>query len=313
MRVFVAGATGAVGRPLVRQLAAAGHHVVGSTRWPAKAPLIEADGGHPVLVDALQRDALIAAVTDARPEAVVHQLTQIPADLNPRRMAQQFETTDQLRTKGTRNLVGAAQAAGAGRIVAQSIAFAYRLGAPPGHLNIEEDELLGDDAPPSFRRTVKAIAELEAGILGAEGTVLRYGYFYGPGTSYAASCGAIAARVHRRRFPIVGDGGGVFPFIHVEDAASATVAAIDRGSPGVYNVVDDDPAPLRDWLPAYAEAIGAPPPRRVPRFIARMAAGPMAADSATRARGASNLKAKAELGWEPRYPSWREGLAADPG
>ena len=313
MRVFVAGATGAIGRPLVRQLVAAGHEVVGTTRWQARAETIRADGGSPVIVDALQRDAIVAAVGDAQPDAVVHQLTQIPGDINPRRIAHQFEVTDQLRTKGTRHLVYAAQRAGAKRLVGQSIAFAYRWDGPGDVLKTEEDELLGAYAPGSFRHTVDAVADLEAGILGANGIVMRYGYFYGPGTSYAASDGATAARVRRRGFPIVGDGGGVFPFIHVEDAAAATVAAIERGTPGVYNVVDDDPAPLRDWLPLYAQAIGARPPRRVPRFLARMAAGKMAADVATRQQGVSNLKARAELGWEPRYSSWREGFFENAG
>jgi nucleoside-diphosphate-sugar epimerase len=202
---------------------------------------------------------------------------------------------------------------GAERVVGQSIAFAYRWDGPGDDLKTEDDELLGAHAPASFRRTVDAVADLEASILGANGIVMRYGYFYGPGTSYAASDGATAARVRRRGFPIVGDGGGVFPFIHVEDAAAATVAAIERGTPGVYNVVDDDPAPLRDWLPIYAQAIGAPQPRRVPKFLARMAAGKMWVDVTTRQRGVSNLKAKAELGWEPRYASWREGFFADPG
>jgi 2-alkyl-3-oxoalkanoate reductase len=313
VRVFVAGATGAIGRPLVRQLTAAGHEVIGTSRWGARADLIRADGGSPVIVDALQREALVQAVGDARPDAIVHQLTQIPEDINPRRMAQQFEVTDQLRTKGTRHLVDAAQTAGVNRLVGQSIAFAYRWDGKPSDLKTEDDELMGEDAPSAFRRTAQAVGELEAGILGANGIVLRYGYFYGPGTSYAASDGATAARVRKRQFPIVGKGEGVFPFVHVEDAAAATVAAVERGNPGVYNVVDDDPSPLRDWLPIYAEAIGAPAPRRVPKFVARLVAGKMAVDGATRMPAVSNLKARAELEWEPRYSSWRDGFLEAPG
>jgi nucleoside-diphosphate-sugar epimerase len=308
MRVFVAGATGAIGRPLVRQLVQAGHYVAGTTRSPARAEVIRADGGEPVVVDALDRDALMEAVVDAEPDAVVHQLTQIPSDINPRKMAEQFELTDRLRTEGTRNLADAARAADAGRLIAQSIAFAYRLDGPAGTLKAEDDPLLGEDAPASFRRTALALAELERIVRDAGGIVLRYGYFYGPGTTYAATDGAMAARVRKRGFPIVGDGGGVWPFIHVDDAAAATVAALGHGSSDTFNVVDDDPAPVRDWLPEYAAAIGAKPPRRVPKLAARIAAGKLAADWATGMRGASNEKAKRELGWAPRYSSWRQGF-----
>jgi 2-alkyl-3-oxoalkanoate reductase len=308
MRVFVAGATGAIGRPLVRQLVAAGHEVSGTTRSEDRAGLIRTDGGEPVVVDALDREGLLAAVAEARPDAVVHQLTQIPSEINPRKMAEQFEVTDRLRTEGTHNLVDAARAAGVRRLVAQSIAFAYRMDGQPGELKTEGDPLMGDDAPATFRRTVLAVAQLERTVLEAGGLVLRYGYFYGPGTSYAASDGSLAERVRKRGFPVVGDGGGVFPFIHVDDAAAATVAALDRGDPGVYNVVDDEPAPLREWIPVYAEAIGAKSPRRVPKLAARIAAGKMAADGATKMRGVSNEKAKRDLGWEPRYPSWRRGF-----
>ena len=308
MRVFVAGATGAIGRPLVRQLVEAGHDVTGTTRSGDRAELIRADGGDPVVVDALDREALLSAVAEVRPDAVIHQLTQIPPDINPRKMAAQFEVTDRLRTEGTHNLVDAARAAGARRLIAQSIAFAYRMDGQADEPKTEGDPLMADEAPATFRRTVRAVAQLERTVLDAGGLVLRYGYFYGPGTSYAASDGATAARVRKRGFPIVGDGGGVFPFIHVDDAAAATVAALDRGDPGVYNVVDDEPAPLREWMPVYAEAIGAKPPRRVPKLAARIAAGKMAAEGATKMRGASNEKAKRELGWEPRWSSWREGF-----
>src|SRR3954451_15027738 len=308
MRVFLAGATGAIGRPLVRQLVAAGHDVTGTTRSESRADLIREDGGDPVILDALDRAAVLAAVADAHPDAIVHQLTQIPDDINPRKMAEQFAMTDRLRTEGTHNLVDAGRAAGVRRLIAQSIAFVYRMDGRPDEVKTESDPLMGDDAPQSVRGIVAAVAPMERTVLDAGGIVLRYGYFYGPGTSYAASGGASAERVRKRGFPVVGDGAGLFPFIHVDDAAAATVAALDRGDPGVYNIVDDEPAPLREWLPVYAEAIGAKPPRRVPKLAARIAAGKVAAEGATRMRGVSNEKARRELGWEPRYPSSRQGF-----
>ena len=292
----------------MRQLVQAGHEVSGTTRSESRAGLIREDGGDPVVVDALDRGALLSAVGGARPDAVVHQLTLIPSEINPRKMAEQFEVTDRLRTEGTHNLVDAARAAGARRVIAQSIAFVYRMDGRPDEVKTESDPLMGDDAPQSVRGIAAAVAEMERTVLDAGGIVLRYGYFYGPGTSYAASDGATAQRVRKRGFPIVGDGAGVFPFIHVDDAAAATVAALERGDPGVYNVVDDEPAPLREWMPVYAEAVGAKPPRRVPKLAARIAAGKMAAEGATKMRGVSNEKAKRELGWEPRYPSWRQGF-----
>ena len=305
MRIFIGGATGAIGRPLVRRLVAAGHEVTGTTRSPGRADVLRAEGAEAVVVDALDRHALVQAVVAARPEAVVHQLTQIPADLNPRKLAEQFAATNRLRSEGTRNLVDAARAAGAQRVVAQSIAFSYRF---DGELKTEDDPLMGDEGPADYRAVAHAVAELERTVLDAGGLVLRYGWFYGPGTGYAASDGAIAATVRKRGFPIVGDGGGVYSFVHVEDAAAATVCAVERGDPGVYNVVDHDPAPVREWLPAYAEAIGAKPPRRVPALAARIAAGSWMTTAATKMRGASNEKARRELGWQPEHPSWRTGF-----
>jgi nucleoside-diphosphate-sugar epimerase len=309
MRIFVAGATGAIGRPLVRRLVAAGHEVAGTTRSERRAGAIRDDGADPVVVDALDRDALIAAVAAARPDVVVHQLTQIPQDMNPRKLAQEFELTNRLRTEGTRNLIDAARAAGTDEAVAQSIAFAYRFDGPPDAPKTEDDPLIGADAPKGFRDSALAVERLERSVLDSGGTVLRYGYFYGPGTAYDPDGGAIAARIRKRGFPIVGDGGGYFSFIHVDDAAAATVAAVERGTPGVYNVVDDDPARLRDWLPVFAQAIGAKPPRSVPTLAARIAVGRWMTLSATETRGASNAKARSELGWEPRYASWRAGFA----
>jgi nucleoside-diphosphate-sugar epimerase len=308
MRILVAGATGAIGRPLVRQLVQAGHDVSGTTRSPGRGDRIRDDGGEPIVVDALDRDALIEAVVAAKPDVVIHQLTDIPQDMNPRKLAEAFEGTDRLRTEATRNLIDAAGAAGADPPIAQSIAFAYRLDGNPGKLKTEDEPLIGSAAPKGFRRSALAIEEMERAILEAEGTVLRYGYFYGPGTAYAASDGAIAARVRKRGFPIVGDGGGRFSFVHVEDAAAATVRAVETGAEGIFNIVDDEPAPLRDWLPVYAEALEAKPPRKVPPLAARIVAGKWMTLGATQARGASNAKAKAELGWAPRWPSWRLGF-----
>jgi len=303
VKVFVAGASGAIGRPLIPQLLEAGHEVTGMTRSEGSAAVLTAAGATPVVVDVFDADALAAAVATAAPEVVVHELTAIPENLDPRKMEPQFETTNRLRTEGTRNLLAAARASGARRVVAQSIAFAY---APRKDGLHDEDDPLWAEATPIYA----AVQELEDQVLGAdglEGIVLRYGFFYGPGTSYAADSGTAAA-VRKRQFPVMGGGRGEWPFIHIADAASATVAAVERGSPGKYNVVDDEPAPLREWLPAFAEAIGAKRPMRVPKFVARLAAGKMATHYGTALRGASNARFKREFGWEPGYASWREGF-----
>jgi nucleoside-diphosphate-sugar epimerase len=303
MRVFVAGASGVIGRSLLPMLARDGHEVVGMTRSEEKTGPIRETGCEPVVADAFDAEALRRVVVDARPEVVIHELTDIPRAVDPKRFEEQFERNNRLRREGTRNLVAAAQAAGARRLIAQSIAFVYVYGG--GVLHTEEDPLaveLGD--------IVGAVAALEEAVTGAdglEGVVLRYGYFYGPGTSYASD-GAQAEMVRKRRLPIVGDGSGVFSFIHVDDAAAATVRAIDNGAPGIYNVVDDDPAAVRDWLPVYAQALGARKPWRVPVFLARWIGGEYAIQVMTRSEGASNRKAKAELGLELRYPSWRRGF-----
>ncbi len=305
MRVFLAGATGAVGAPLLRALLAGGHQVTGMTRSRERAQTIRDAGAEPAVADALDADAVRDAVVAARPDAVVHELTAIPPRLDPRRIVRDFELTDRLRTEGTRHLLAAAQAAGSARIVAQSIAFAYEPG-PPGAVHDEADPLIADP-PKQFRRSAAAIAELERTTLGAGGLVLRYGYFYGPGTSISRE-GSLAGEAARRRLPIVGGGHGVWSFIHVEDAARATLAALTSGAPGVYNVVDDEPAPVREWIPALAEALGAKPPRHVPAWIARPLAGEYGLMTMMRAQGASNARAKAELGWTPRHASWREGF-----
>jgi len=306
MRVFVAGATGAIGRRLVPLLKSAGHQVTGMTRSPARADALRALGAEPAVADALDADAVREAVATARPEAVIHELTALPQRIDPRRIERDFELNDRLRSEGTRILVASAQQAGARRIIAQSIAFMYARG-PAGTLHAESDPLLDEGAPKAFQRTARAVRELERAVLGAEGVVLRYGYFYGPGSAISRE-GSMGEDLARRRMPIVGSGGGVWSFIHIDDAARATVAALSRGRSGAYNIVDDEPAPVSQWLPALAQALGAPRPLRAPAFIARFAAGAYGVEIMTKAQGASNRLAKAELGWEPEHASWREGF-----
>lgn len=306
MRVFVAGASGAIGRPLVRQLIAAGHEATGTTRRPERAEEIRAAGAEAVVCDVFDREALAAAVAAARPEVVVNQLTSLPQRYEPRK-ASFYEETNRVRDVGGRNLVEAARAAGARRFISQSISFLY---APEGDWVKSEDARVFDDAPGHFGPSVRILAEHEREVVECpdfEGLVLRYGQFYGPDT-YFARDGHLGGETRRRRFPVVGAGTGTFSFIHVEDAAGATVAALERGGPGVYNVVDDEPAPMREWLPVYAEALGAKPPLRVPVWLARLVAGKPVAANALQMRGASNAKAKRELGWTPRYASWRQGF-----
>jgi nucleoside-diphosphate-sugar epimerase len=302
----VAGASGVIGRRLIPMLVQAGHHVGGMTRSAERAEAVSAMGATPSVCDVYDVDALNAVVVAARPDVVIHELTDLPLRIDPRK-GETFDGTNRIRREGTRNLVDAAVAAGARRIVAQSIAFAYRA---DGEAVKSEDAPLFEGAPEPFGDTVAAVRALEETVTatpGIEGLVLRYGIFYGPGSTYAAD-GHYAAEVKRRRFPIVGKGTGIFSFIHVDDAAAATVAAVDRGSPGIYNITDDDPAAVSEWLPQYADALGAKKPYRVPRFVGRMAAGQYAVMLMTELRGASNERAKAELGWRPRYASWRQGF-----
>jgi nucleoside-diphosphate-sugar epimerase len=307
MRVFVAGATGAIGRPLLALLVADGHEVTAMTRSAANAQALLAAGAEPVLADALDAGAVTRAVEAASPRALIHQLTAIPPRLDPRKIERDFALTDRLRTEGTRNLVNAARSVGAERVLAQSVAFAYAPG-PPGCVHVESDPLNATANPPKqFRRSAAAIAELESKVLDAGGLVLRYGYFYGPGSAISRS-GAFGEDVSRRRLPVIGGGGGVWSLIHVEDAAQATVAALTNGASGAYNVVDDEPAPVREWLPALAAALGAPRPRRVPSLLARPLAGSYGIATMTTAQGACNELAKDALGWRPRYSSWREGF-----
>jgi len=308
MRVFVAGASGAIGRPLVRQLVAAGHEVTGTTRREDRMEQIRAAGATPVRCNVFSMGDIEKALRLAEPEVVVHLLTALPRRLDYRAKEDPLAPTNRVRREGTRNLLAAARAAGARRVVAESVAFFY---APTGGRVKDEEAPLDLEAPGSFAAAASALADLERQALDAdrlEGLVLRYGWLYGPGTSYASD-GSQAADASKRRLPVVGSGEGVFSFVHVEDAASATAAAVERGSPGVYNVVDDEPAPMRDWVPVFCEAVGAKSPRRVPAWLARMVAGRAVVASATQMRGASNAKAKAELDWRPRYTSWRDGFA----
>jgi nucleoside-diphosphate-sugar epimerase len=306
MRVFVAGASGVIGGPLVRQLVAAGHEVTGTTRREERAAEIRAAGARAVVCDVFDAAALGAAVASAQPEVVVNQLTSLPQEYNPRR-ASFYAATDRVRREGGHNLLEAAREAGARRLLTQSIAFLY---APEGERVKDEEARPYTEAPGHFAGAVEAMLGHEREVVNStelEGLVLRYGQFYGPGTYYAPD-GHLGREVRHRRFPVVGPGTGVFSFLHVEDAAAATLTALDRGAPGIYNVVDDDPAPLREWLPVYAAALGAKPPRHVPVWLARIVAGGAVAAMAVELRGASNAKAKRDLGWQPRWASWREGF-----
>jgi nucleoside-diphosphate-sugar epimerase len=307
MRVLVAGATGAIGRQLVPRLVAAGHEVHGMTRYGSKQAMLDELGAVPVVADALDPDQVAEAVGRARPDVIVHQLTAL-AGVGMRNLKRAAALTNRLRTEGTDHLLSAGQAVGVQRFVAQSIGLYARTGGP---VKSEEDPL--DPAPPGrLREGAAGIRHLEEAVLGArwtEGIVLRYGGFYGPGTNMAPG-GELSEMVRKRRFPLVGDGGGVWSFIHVADAAEATVAAVEHGSRGVYNVVDDDPAPVAEWLPALARTLGAKKPLRVPRLVVRLFAGEAGVVMMTDVRGASNAKAKRELAWRPAYPSWREGFAA---
>jgi nucleoside-diphosphate-sugar epimerase len=307
MRVFLAGATGAIGRPLLRRLVADGHEVTGTTRSEERAAAIREQGASAVVLDAFDREAVHAAVRAARPEVVIHQLTALPWKLDPRRYAELLESTNRLRRETVPLFVEAARAAGARRIVAQSISFVI---APEGDWVRDETAPLRE-APPPMGDAVAAVKAMEQAVLGAEGIeglVLRYGFFYGPGTGFGPG-GYTAGEVARRRFPVVGPGTGRFSFVHVDDAVEATVLALERGAPGVYNVVDDEPAPARDWIPAMAAAMGAKPPRHVPLWLAKLVVGALAGQMVGQ-RGSSNAKARRELGFAPRYPSYREGFPA---
>jgi nucleoside-diphosphate-sugar epimerase len=302
MRVFVAGASGALGSQLVPQLIDAGHEVIGTHNSPTSAELLRTLGAKPVLLDLLDARAVRKAVLGHEPEAIVHEATALANLKWTRNFDKAFSRTNELRTKGTDALLTAAREVGVRRFVAQSFA-SYRYLREGGPVKTEDDPL--DPTPPgNAQQSWAAMAYLDQTVTDAGGIALRYGVFYG-----AANDGLIEP-VRKRQYPIVGDGGGITSWIHLEDAAAATVLALEQDGPAIYNVVDDEPAPVRDWLPVYAEALGARQPRRFPVWLARLFAGEAAVVMGTDARGASNAKAKRELGWTPRYPSWRTGFPA---
>jgi 2-alkyl-3-oxoalkanoate reductase len=307
MHIFLAGATGAVGRSLVPLLINHGHTVTGTTRSPRKADDLRALGAEPVVLDGLDRRAVLEAVAAARPEAIVNQMTALSGLSDLRKFERDFALTNRLRTEGTQHLLDAAGETGVERVIVQSYAgWPYaRTGGP---VKTEADPL-DPDPPKQMRAILDAIRRQEELVTAAGGVALRYGGFYGPGTGLAPG-GEQWESVYARKFPVVGDGGGVWSFVHIEDAAAAVVAALEHWTPGeVYNIVDDEPAPVRVWLPAVAAAIGAPPPRHVPRWVGRLM-GEHVVAMMCEVRGASNAKARSELDWAPKWPTWREGFAA---
>ncbi len=300
MRVFLAGATGAVGRRLVPRLRAAGHEVVATTRTPNKVDQLRRLGAEPLVVDGLDAAAFGEAVARSEPDAIVHQMTALADMSSLRNFDKTFATTNALRTRGLDHLLAAARAAGVRRIVAQS--FTGWTNPRSGSGLATEADGFDPSLPTKQRETLAAIAYLERAVTEAGGVSLRYGSFYGPGAAEP-----MIELVRHRKMPLVGDGGGVWSWCHLDDAASATVAALERGS-GVYNIVDDDPAPVAEWLPYLAEVVGAKPPLRLPVWLARLAAGEVGVSMLTQIRGSSNAKAKTELGWTPRWSSWRDGF-----
>lgn len=306
MRVFIAGATGAIGQSLIPILVRAGHEVTGTTRSADKAGRVRELGAEPVVMDGLDRDSVVAAVRDAEPDVIVHQMTALSDFRSPKRMDRAFTLTNELRTKGTDYLLEAARAAGVRRFVAQSNGSGVGNVLGGGPIKTEEDPL-NPRPPAAMSQTLAAIGHVETAVpAGAvEGLVLRYGSFYGPGTG-----DAFPELIKARKMPIVGSGGGVWSFVHIEDAAAATAIAVERGLPGLYNIVDDEPAPVSQWLPELARCFGAKRPVRVPTWLGRLAAGKVGVMMLTQIRGSSNEKAKRELGWSPRYASWRSGFRA---
>jgi nucleoside-diphosphate-sugar epimerase len=317
MRVFLAGATGAIGRRLVPPLVEAGHEVTAVTRSEKKLDKLYESGTEPILCDVFDAERLGSVVAEAEPDAVINQLTDLPQNLNPRKLKEYYAANNRVRRDGTSNLLSAALGAGVRRFLVQGSAYWY---APAGGPVKTEVAPLYLDAPPPIGPAVETIKEVEESVIsadGIEGVVLRYGMFYGPGTWYAKD-GDVGRRVRKRRYPMIGNGEGTYSFVHVDDAASATVAAFERARPGVYNVVDDDPATAAEWMPVYAEALGAKRPPRAPAFVAGLIVGRALVEWSLRLRGASNEKIKEELGWRPQYESWRRGFfeyaaAASPG
>jgi 2-alkyl-3-oxoalkanoate reductase len=309
MRVFVAGATGAVGSRLVPMLVSAGHSVVGLTRTPAKADAIRRAGADAAVADALNRAAIVKAVANAKPDVIVHEMTSLGAANDLRRFDRSFGPTNLLRTQGLDNLLAAARQAGTSRIVAQSFC-GWPYAREGGPVKSETDPL-DPDPPRELRRTLDAIRYLENAVTASSevaGIVLRYGAFYGPGTGLFD--GPVIDRLRRRRVPLIGDANGWWSLLHIDDAAAATAIALERGAPGIYNIVDEEPAPARDWLPTLAAMLGAKPPRRIPEWLARIFASKHIVVLMTEVRAGSNAKAKRDLAWQPRYASWRQGFAA---
>jgi nucleoside-diphosphate-sugar epimerase len=308
MKVFVAGGSGAMGRRLVPRLVAEGYEVAAMTRDESKAPWLRAVGAEPVIADALDRAAVRAAVASARPEVIIHQLTALSGVSDFKHFDREFAVTNRLRTEGTDHLLEGARAAGTRRFIAQSYG---NWNYAPGGTGLRTEQDPFDPAPPANQRqSLAAISYVENAVVGAdgiEGIALRYGNFYGPGTGLDLN-GNIVAQIRKRRFPIVGDGSGVWSFAHMDDAAAAAIAAIAHGGPGVYNVTDDEPLPVSVWLPLLAQAVGAKPPMHVPLWLGRLAAGEVGVSMMTRIPGTSNAKAKAELGWAPQYRTCREGF-----
>jgi 2-alkyl-3-oxoalkanoate reductase len=305
MKVFVAGAAGAIGRQLLPRLAAQGHVVTATTRSPGKAPLLRELGAEPVVVDGLDAMAVGEAVARAEPEVVIHQMTALAGSTDLRRFDKTFAVTNKLRTQGTDHLLAAANAAGVRRFIAQGYTgwTNIREGGP---VKTEDDPL--DPNPPAMQReSLAAIRHLERVVPAAapmEGIVLRYGSFYGPGGS-----DDFVGLIRKRRLPVIGSGAGIWSWLHLHDAAAATIAAMEQGAPGVYNIVDDDPASVAEWLPYLASAVGASAPLRIPAWLGRLAAGEVGVSMMTQIRGSSNAKAKRELGWRPAWPSWRDGFS----
>ena len=310
MRVLLAGATGAIGRQLVPQLVEAGHQVTAITRSEEKLGMLGELGAEAVLCDVFDAGRLGTVVARAKPDAVINELTDLPQSLNPRRLAEYYAANNRVRREGTRNLLSAALGAGVRRFLVQGSAYWY---APTGGAVKTEEAPLYLDAPAPIGSAVQTMREVEEAVLsadGIEGVVLRYGMFYGPGTWYAKD-GDVGRQVRKRRYPMISKGEGTYSFVHVHDAASATVAALERARPGIYNVVDDDPATAAEWMPLYAEALGAKRPPRVPAFLARVIAGDALVTWMLGLRGASNEKIKKEIGWRPQYESWRRGFFED--
>ena len=308
MKIFLAGATGAIGKRLVPMLIHAGHTVTGATRHAKKTEPLRAAGARPVVMDALNSREVLQAVQEAKPDVIIHQLTAIPASFDLRHFDQEFAATNRLRTEGTDNLLAAARAVGCQRFIAQSYA-GWPFERTGGWIKTEDDPLV-TNPEPAFRRSIAAITHLESSVVEERslgGFVLRYGSFYGPGTSLGRG-GSTLEAVKNRRVPVIGGGTGYWSFLHIDDAASATLAAVVAPMPGLYNIADDEPAPVSEWLPYLAQVIGAKPPRRIPAWLGRLAIGEHGVAMMTVSRGASNQKAKSLLAWKPTWSSWRIGF-----